>query len=77
MEDRELIRARQVALCQALGLDPATTSQVTIDFAPSGTAGATVVSWSGRRRLTRAETARCLDAVAKAVVAGEVVDRDG
>lgn len=65
--DRQLIQARQVALCQALGLDPARTTNVRVDFTTSGA----VVSWEGSRKLTRDELERALDAVASAVVAGD------
>lgn len=71
-EDRELVRVRQVALCGVLGLDPETTTQVAVTF----DSGRTEVTWSGRRRLTRAETARCLEAVAGAMVPTKG-DRDG
>jgi hypothetical protein len=61
---RELVRLRQVALCEALGLDPATVTSVAVDFQ----AGRTVVTWAGMRKLTREETAACLEAIARVVV---------
>ena len=66
---RQLVRRRQAALCESLGLDPATVTKISVDFQ----AGATVVSWEGVRKLKPEEAADAMEAIAKVVVPGAVV----
>lgn len=60
---REAQKVAQLALCEALGLDPDTTAQVQLTVEPKRV----VATWSGARRLSADEATDVMAAVSAAL----------